>query len=262
MRFGLIGDGIIAKRHKEAIKHVGGELAWISDPIYPKYAWTVDAKNILTGNFPDYAMFNNVDYVVICSPSYLHREHTKRALSDSPDSTKIICEKPLCLPWEPIIDDDRINVCLQLRYIENLPKKADLVRAVMVRDDAFFKTWKGNPQLAGGNLYEFFIHYIDLAILLNADFEGQVLQEGKQVREIIYTKFDWSLQRNGRFILDMMQLDMQSLYDKMYEDILDGGGIKPKDIMYLMWILNQNSAKYGYRYAGFHNLIHIGKELL
>jgi predicted dehydrogenase len=265
MRFGLIGDGIIAKRHKEAIAHVGGDLCWISDP-----AIKIAENNVgyelragsrietrLYSSAPTPLHYMQVDYVVICSPTYLHRKQAQEAVYFG---KKVICEKPLCLPWEPLIDDDRINIVLQLRYIEELPKKADTVRAIMVRDDEFFKTWKGNPLLAGGNIYEFFIHYIDLAILLGADFEGAVYPEGKQVREVItYHKV-----RGNQMIttLDIMLLDMQELYNRMYADILNGGGVKPKDIFYLTWLLNRNSEQYGYRISGLNKMIRIPKELL
>lgn len=265
MKFGLIGDGIIAKRHKEAIAHVGGDLCWISDP----------AINITEGNIgyelragsrietrlysapPAPLHYMQVDYVVVCSPTYLHRKQVQEAIYYG---SKVICEKPLCLPWEPLIDDDRINIVLQLRYIEGLPKKADLVKAIMVRNEEFFRSWKGDPTLAGGNIYEFFIHYIDLAILLGADFEGAVYPEGKQAREII-TRYE----DNGMpmvSVLDIMLLDMQDLYNRMYADILNGGGVKPKDIFYLTWILNRNSELYGYRNSGKEKTIKIPKSLL
>jgi hypothetical protein len=311
----MFGDGYAAQRHKEAIKHIGGELRWISDPtILHKVSSIIghsvlDFKNVIDNETkaeliaapPSSYHFNSVDYIVIASPSYLHREQTKMALDNG---RKVICEKPICLPWEPMIDDDRINVCLQLRYIPNLPRKADLVRAVMVRDKAFFDTWKGDPRLAGGNLYEFFIHYIDLAIILGADFEGSVQSEGKQERQICYYKdfpeevkrisvFEMQSRgfiRGGRIneeligeyrydetkdeyiyslpahkgieTIDIMGVDQQSLYNLMYEDIIQGGGVKPKDIFYLIWVLNQNSTKYGFRKSGIEERIIIKKDLL
>jgi predicted dehydrogenase len=308
MNFAIIGDGRIAQRHKEAIKHVGGTIKWIHDPAkYDQGLISMHDNIVCFGGALEACsdMFeaeirphsnNQIDYIVICSPTYLHRYHTQLALNAG---YKVICEKPLCLPWEPIIEDDRINIVLQLRYIENLPKKADLIRAVMVRDEEFFKSWKGDPRLAGGNLYEFFIHYIDLAIQLGADFEGQVLPSGKQIREIKYKVLepderavfisdydkmvlktdtsdlrwlrrdnqkcgDWYVRYPGEYseTLDIMKLDMQSLYNKMYDEILAGRGIKPKDLFYLTWILNKNSEAYGYRQGGINKPIVIKKELL
>jgi UDP-N-acetylglucosamine 3-dehydrogenase len=244
-RFGLIGDGIIAKRHKNAINKIGGEVCWIYDPIYKG---AKQKRGLYYNHIPSVA-WSSVNWVVICSPTYLHRHHVQVALNHNKE---IICEKPLCLPWEPLIDDNRINIVLQLRWIKDLPKKANLVKAIMVRDEAFFKTWKGDPKKAGGNIYEFYIHYIDLAIRLGATFEGAVLPEGKQVREI----------RNSRKTLDIMKVDMQDCYNRMYADIMDGKGVKPRDIFYLTWVLNKYSEKYGYRKAGIETNIVIDKCLM
>jgi len=145
---------------------------------------------------------------------------------------KIICEKPMCLPWEPVIDDDRVNVVLQLRWMD-LPKKANLIKVTMARNDAYFKLWEGNPRKTGGLLYHLFIHYIDLALLLDAKFEGRVISEGKQIRMVDD--------------IDIMKLGMNDLYFKMYNDIINHDkGVKPKDLFYLHWWLDRNSDIYGY----------------
>ncbi len=255
MKFGLIGNGTIATRHKEAIKFVDGELVWIYDPANEKQIFlegNIDKKTkakLVLGLHRQ--LFEEVDWVVICSPTYLHRAQVRNALSYD---KHVICEKPLCLPWEPLIDDNRINIVLQLRWIKNLPAKADLIRAVMVRDKAFFETWKGNPMMAGGNIYEFFIHYIDLAIQLGASFEGQVLPTGKQERIIVnYSRPDY---------IDIMNLDMQDCYNRMYWDILQGRGVKPKDIFYLTWVLNKFSERFGYRNSGINEPVKLDKDFL
>ena len=217
MRFGLIGDGKIAHRHRHAIEENGGRIIRVHDPKYGK------ESDPLNGEF-----FEDLDYVTICSPSILHREHIKLCLKYD---KKIICEKPVALPWEPMIEDDRVNVVLQLRWID-LPEKADLVKVVMVRNDAWFKLWEGDPRKTGGLLYHLFIHYIDLALLLGARFEGLVVSEGEQIRMIDD--------------LDIMKLDMNDLYFKMYKDTIRGRGVKPKDLFYLHWWLDRNSDIYGY----------------
>jgi len=42
MRFGLIGDGRIAKRHKKAVSLIGGNISWICDPIHKDVDVTPD----------------------------------------------------------------------------------------------------------------------------------------------------------------------------------------------------------------------------
>ena len=237
IRFGILGDGYIAERHKKAIEYVGGEIVFVYDPKYGKKQ-----------KF-DIQIHKDI-YIVICSPTYLHREQIKEFLKAP--FVKIIVEKPMCLPWEHLIDDDRINIVLQLRYLP-LPSSADLVKVIMIRGDEFWNSWKGNPRLTGGYMYEFFIHYVDLAIKLNADFSGLVLKEGKGERSIYY---------NNDYVLDITKHNMQNLYNKMYEDIIENKGIKPRDIFYLHWLLNRNSEKYGFSKNIIGKEVIIKKELL
>lgn len=221
LKYGLIGYGKAAQKHEYAINNNNGEVIRIYDPA-------------LKDSYPnlDYAFFKDLDYAVICSPSYLHREQVKLALSSLPYDKQIIVEKPLVLPWEPMIDDNRINIVLQLRWMD-LPERADVVEAIMVRDDEYYKRWEGDPLKTGGMFYHLFIHYIDLAIKLNARFEGKILPEGKQLRRVDD--------------IDIQTIDMNLLYDKMYHDIIHyDKGVKPSDIFYIHWILERCGGKYGF----------------
>lgn len=233
MKFALIGDGKIAARHKIAINNNSGKINAIHDPKYGKESANLDRM-----------FFTNHDYIIICSPSNLHREHIKLALKYD---KKIIVEKPAVLPWEFIIDDDRINVVLQLRWMD-LPSNAGLIKVVMARDKDYFKSWKGDPKNTGGLFYNLFIHYIDLAMILGADFEGVVKPKGKQIRMIDDT--------------DVMGIDMDSLYIKMYSDIINHNkGIKPKELFYLHWLLNRNSDIYGFGMDALNKKIRIKNKL-
>ena len=318
LKFALIGDGTIAKCHRKAIEHVGGELICVCDPgRYPGGVILNDGTPtaILT-ELPERANWawrngrGRPIYIVICSPSHLHREQIKFILNKLPSNTQIICEKPAFLPWEPPIDDDRINICLQLQYAKDLPKKADKVIIQAVRDEAYFKSWKGDPKKTGGIFYNIFIHYIYMAHKLGADFEGRIITDGVQERKILSNYVHEELENVGspdnprRFELeaqridyntpiganrycektnsyhldlynesgidyghwkdsvDLMKIDNQSCYNAMYEDIISGGGIKPRDLFYLMWLLSRNSEIYGYGKNGIGKLIKINKELL
>lgn len=224
MRFGLVGDGKIAVRHKNAIKKNGGNIVAIHDPKYGSDSVPLDF------------LLSNSDYVVICSPSFMHREHINYALKHD---RKIIVEKPMVLPWEPTIDNDNINVVLQLRWLD-LPDKAEIVESVMVRDAAYFESWAGNAKLTGGLFYHLFIHYIDLAINLKAKFVGMVVSEGTQVRRIDN--------------LDIMKLDMNKLYAAMYNDIINyDKGVKPAELFYVHWVLERCGWKYGINSADLLN---------
>ncbi len=224
MQFGLIGDGKIAQRHRKAIYHVGGNIRWVYDPLkYPDEQFSLDLSRY-------------VDYWVICSPSHKHREQTLLALDRD---CKVIVEKPAVLPWEPLIESDRVFVVLQYRWAD-LPEKAKYISCHVVRNNPnFWNSWYGDPRKTGGFFYDLFIHYIDLALHLDCGFSGLVTAtEGKQARSIDN--------------LDLFSFDTQDLYNKMYEDIVfRDRGIHPQDLFQLHWVMQECSRKYGY-----------GKELL
>ena len=233
LKFGLIGDGKISERHKVAVVNNGGQITEIYDPKYNNKKIKLDKK-----------FFEDKDYIIICSPSNFHRDHIKLALKYN---KKIIVEKPMVLPWESIIDDDKINVVLQLRWMD-LPSRANLIKIIMVRDKDYFKSWKGDPKNTGGLFYNLFIHYIDLATIIGANFEGLVKPEGKQVRMIDD--------------IDISKIDMDELYIKMYNDIVNHNkGVKPKDFFYLHWLLNRNSNIYGFGKDALNKYIYINNKL-
>ena len=98
--FGLIGKGKISERHINAINEIGGELVQTYDPLLSNLQ---NIENLFRYDF---------DYTVICSPSNYHYEHIKLALKNN---RKVIVEKPQQLSWNPIIDNDDINVVLQFK---------------------------------------------------------------------------------------------------------------------------------------------------
>ena len=232
MKFGLIGDGYATQFHRKAIASIGGTVEAVYDP---KYLGSIDMLS-----FWEYFKY---DYIVICSPTHLHREHIQEALKRD---YEVIVEKPMCLPWEPIIDDDRINVVMQLRWLPQ-PKKVKNVKIVKVRDKNYFSSWKGDATKTGGLFYNLFIHYIDLALLHRATFEGMVLDKGIQKFSI-----------NG---IDIASPYMQEAFNSMYRDILLGKGVKPKDLYYLYWILEKKSNIYGYGKRSLNRKIVIERNL-
>ena len=98
-----------------------------------------------------------------------------------------------------------------------------------------------------------FIHYIDLAQQLDADFEGIVVNEGLQQRDIYVT---------DTVKIDIFHADNQDLYNQLYQDVVTGGGIKPSDVEYLHWTMERNSDIYGYGKNGVGKRILIQRELL
>ncbi len=107
VNFALIGAaGYVAPRHLQAIKDTGNNLVAALDKF--------DSVGIMDSYFPKADFFTEferfdrhldklkrlgqqIDYVSICSPNYLHDSHIRFALRQHADA---ICEKPLVLnPW-------------------------------------------------------------------------------------------------------------------------------------------------------------------
>ena len=109
--FAIIGvAGYIAPRHLKAIKETKNSLLAAMD--------INDSVGLLDSHFPDADFFTEfeefsefvedqrlngvkLDYIVVCSPNYLHVPHIKFALKNGID---VICEKPLALRKEHLVE--------------------------------------------------------------------------------------------------------------------------------------------------------------
>ncbi len=190
--FALIGAaGYIAPRHMRAITDVGGQLVAAMDPN--------DSVGIIDRYFPDAAFFTEferfdrhleklkrqgagVDYIVICSPNYLHDAHIRFGLRLG---ANVICEKPMVLnSWniQPLIDLEqesigRIYNILQLRLHPSIialkeridkssttePYKVKL-QYITSRGKWYHYSWKGDQAKSGGLLSNIGIHFFDMLI--------------------------------------------------------------------------------------------------
>ena len=189
-KFALIGvAGYIAPRHLAAIQSVGGELVAAMDPN--------DSVGILDSYFPSAAFFteferfdrhleklkrrgNKIDYVVICSPNYLHDAHCRFGLRYGAD---VICEKPIALnPWnlDGLLEIEKetgkkVNNILQLRLHEDivaLKKKIDEgvfrescdieLTYITSRGNWYYTSWKSELEKSGGVATNIGIHFFDM----------------------------------------------------------------------------------------------------
>lgn len=222
-KFVLMGNGYIAKVHKKIIGNLGGQIINIYDP--EKYGGWIDKSSV-----DNEEIFYRADYVVICSPTQYHREQILLALKYMPEWGQVICEKPMCLPSEEFIDNDRINIVMQYRWAP-IHKRIKLIKVRFIRDQAYMDSWKGDPQKTGGFIFNLFIHYLDLAFLSGAGFEGEVRSEGKGYR----TADD----------IDLQSFSADYLYRCMYSSIAEGFGVKPRHILPLWNYLYQRLKNMG-----------------
>lgn len=189
--FALIGAaGYIAPRHMKAIKAVGGDLKAALDPN--------DSTGAVGDHFPQANLFvefeqfdrhvdalkrrgEGINYVSICSPTYLHDAHCAHALRSNADA---ICEKPLGL--NPSILDAleeievksgrRIFAIQQLRLhpaIEALKSRVLAssnstfsvdVTYVTAREPRYHASWKGDHAKSGGIVMNIGVHFIDALV--------------------------------------------------------------------------------------------------
>lgn len=189
-RFALIGAaGYIAPRHMIAIHETGNALVAALDPN--------DSVGIIDSHFPEADFFteferfdrhidklrrekNNVDYVSICSPNYLHDSHMRFALRAGADA---ICEKPLVLnPWNidglQEIEADtgrKVNTILQLRVHPAIVALREQVKAaakdskhevdltyITSRGNWYLQSWKGDDKKSGGIATNIGVHFFDM----------------------------------------------------------------------------------------------------
>lgn len=197
--FAIIGvGGYIAPRHLEAIKATGNNLVAAFDP--------KDSVGILDRYFPDCQFFTeferfeafiesqNIDYVSICSPNYLHSSHIKFALRNGANA---ICEKPLVLKEKEIDElaeyekrfSKKIFTVLQLRVHDSIIKLRNKVieegkphynvdlTYLTSRGNWYFESWKGDESKSGGLSTNIGVHFFDMLTWIFGELKSVKIQE-------------------------------------------------------------------------------------
>ncbi|WP_418180381.1 Gfo/Idh/MocA family oxidoreductase [Aliarcobacter lanthieri] len=193
INFALIGaSGYIAPRHMKAIKETGNELIVAMD--------TYDGIGIMDSNFPQADFFteferfssfvdnfkrsgNNIDYMAITTPNYLHDSHIRFALKSGANA---ICEKPLVLNPKQIDDlkvveeesGKKVYTILQLRLHDSIiALKEKIAKELKDNPDKvydidltyltsrgkwYFESWKGDESKSGGIASNIGVHFFDM----------------------------------------------------------------------------------------------------
>ena len=254
--FALIGAaGYIAPRHMKAIKDTGNSLIAAYDPN--------DSVGIIDSYFPDAAFFTEferfdrhleklkrtgtkVDYIVVCSPNYLHDAHIRFGLRYGAD---VICEKPIVLnPWN--IDalqemeretGNRIYTILQLRLHESiiaLKKKVEIepldklheldLTYITSRGSWYYASWKGNEEKSGGIATNIGIHFFDMLGWVFGELKENTVNLRMHDRVAGLLKFE---RANVRWFLsinyDILPEDIKAKGSRTYRSItIDGEEIE------------------------------------
>ena len=188
--FVIIGaGGYIAPKHMKAIRDTGNNLLAAVD----KH----DSVGVLDNYFPHAEFFTEferfdrhleklkrtgtvIDYVVVCTPNYLHDAHIRFGLRIG---ANVICEKPVVLnPWnlEALLQMEagsanKVYGILQLRHhpaILQLKQQVAVsapgathnieLQYISSRGNWYNHSWKGDVEKSGGIATNIGIHFFDM----------------------------------------------------------------------------------------------------
>jgi predicted dehydrogenase len=191
VKFAVIGQGHIGKRHAEMIRrNPHAQLVAVCDILPKESIGLTDLKENYYQN-PEEMLEKHpdIDVVNICTPNGYHTAHSLLALSAK---KHVVIEKPMALSktdCESIIykalQVHRMVFCvMQNRYsppsewLKEVIEKKIIGDIYLVqlncywnRDDRYYKPggWKGTQQLDGGTLFTQFSHFIDIMYWLFGD---------------------------------------------------------------------------------------------
>lgn len=207
--FALIGlAGFVAKKHIKCISDLKGNLlaaldehdnVGFIDSYFPKCNFFKKESE-----FFRFVKKKKIDYVVVCSPSYLHFNHIRLSLLSG---SNVIVEKPPVIKYEDykkilILEKKTKKKCyciFQLRLdkkLKKLKKEVDkkntkqkvVIKYYTFRGKWYFKSWKNNKKYSGGLLVNIGIHFFDILLWIFGDFKKiQFLKKNDSTVEgIIY----------------------------------------------------------------------------
>jgi UDP-N-acetyl-2-amino-2-deoxyglucuronate dehydrogenase len=248
--FALIGAaGYIAPRHMKAVKDTGNALVAAFDPN--------DSVGVIDNYFPEAHFFteferfdrhveklrrrgDNIDYVGICSPNYLHDAHIRFALRSGAHA---ICEKPIVLnPWNIDALEElqqeygkRIYTILQLRLhptIIALREKYRNTKGMIDVDIAYVtsrgrwyqQSWKGDLGKSGGIATNIGVHFFDMLSWIFGMEKGSTVNLRRDdcaagVMELEHARVRWFLSINA----DHLPPAQKSSGQRTFRSITMGG---------------------------------------
>lgn len=194
VKFAVVGQGHIGKRHAEMIRReAGASLVGICD-ILPK-----EELNLPVDDAPFYSSFDEMissgidaDVINICVPNGLHAIYATKSLLAG---YNVVIEKPIALSTAEtqMIKDaakksgKRVFCVMQNRYsppsvwLKETIEQKRLGKIFMVqlccywnRDERYYKpgNWHGTADLDGGTLFTQFSHFIDIMYWLFGDIKN------------------------------------------------------------------------------------------
>lgn len=193
IKFAVVGQGHIGKRHAEMIKRNDEcELVAVCD-VLPKEITASAISDFYYHSAEEMLKAHpEIEVVNICTPNGLHAKHALLALSEK---KHVVCEKPMALnkrDCEEVIsrslqENKQVFGVMQNRFsppsewIKHIVENKIIGNIFMVqlncywnRDERYYtgKNWKGKLELDGGTLFTQFSHFIDIMYWLFGDIEN------------------------------------------------------------------------------------------
>ncbi len=194
IKFGVIGQGHIGKRHAEMIRrNAHCKLVAVCDVLSPNDLGIESIKEKIYDSI-DELLKNHpeIDVINVCTPNGLHATHALKALEQN---KHVVVEKPMALnkvDCEKIIHtalahNTKVFCVMQNRYsppsvwLKEIIDNKTLGEIYMVqlncywnRDERYYKAgnWKGTQSLDGGTLFTQFSHWIDIMYWLFGDIKN------------------------------------------------------------------------------------------
>lgn len=216
-KFAIIGvGGYVAHRHLKAIKDTGNTCVAAFDPN--------DSVGIIDSYFPDSSFFTEferfdrhldklkrkgigIDFISICSPSYLHDAHIRFGLRHK---ANVICEKPLVLnSWNldglkehELEYGKKIYSILQLRLHESILRLKKAVASappdkihdldltyIASRGNWYYASWKGENPKSGGIATNIGIHFFDMLCSIFGEIKENIVHIHQHDRAAGFIRF-------------------------------------------------------------------------
>jgi len=194
IKFAVIGQGHIGKRHAEMIrKNPDSELVAVCDVLSKEQLGLEAIAEAYFTNIDDLlAAGLNVDVINICTPNGFHAEYAIKALQAK---KHVVLEKPIALTkndaelilFKSLEMSRHVFCVMQNRYsppsvwLKELIDNNTLGDIFIVkldcywnRDNRYYKkgNWHGDAKLDGGTLFTQFSHFIDIMYWLFGDVQN------------------------------------------------------------------------------------------
>ena len=194
IKFAVIGQGHIGKRHAEMIRrNPESELIAVCDVLSKEKLGLADIQENFFTSYEDLLAANlDIDVINICTPNGFHAEYAIKALQAK---KHVVIEKPVALTKKDAEDvlfkslemSRHVFCVMQNRYsppsvwLKELVDNNTLGEIFMVkldcywnRDDRYYKkgNWHGDAKLDGGTLFTQFSHFIDIMYWLFGDVKN------------------------------------------------------------------------------------------